>query len=84
VESFDIGSFSEPLQGHRVARGFGHRGQDSFRYPGAREPDRMLLAGWEVSWFGQGLVSASGWVRKKGKEQGKDNQINGGISIRKR
>jgi hypothetical protein len=80
VGSFDIGSFSEPLQGHRVAGGFGHGGQDSFRYPGAREPDRLLLAGWEVSRFGQGLVSASGWARK----QGKDNQINGGISIRKR
>jgi hypothetical protein len=54
VGSFDIGSFSEPLQGHRVAGGFGHGGQDSFRYPGAREPDRLLLAGWEVSRFGQG------------------------------
>ena len=31
-------------------------GQDSFRYPGAREPDMLLLAGWEVSRFGQGMV----------------------------
>jgi hypothetical protein len=60
-------------RGHRVAGGFGHGGQDSFRYPGAREPDRLLLAGWEVSRFGQSLVSASGWAR----QQGKDNQING-------
>jgi hypothetical protein len=43
-------------RGHRVAGGFGHGGQDSFRYPGAREPDRLLLAGWEVSRFGQGMV----------------------------
>jgi hypothetical protein len=40
-------------RGHRVARGFGHGGQDSFRFPGAREPDRLLLAGWEDSRFGQ-------------------------------
>ena len=39
-------------RGHRVAGGFGHGGQDSFRYPGARQPDRMLLASWEVSRFG--------------------------------
>ena len=51
-EEFDIGSFSEPLQGHRVARGFGHGGQDSFRFLGARELDRLLLAGWEDSRFG--------------------------------
>jgi hypothetical protein len=60
-------------RGHRVAGGFGHGGQDSFRYPGAREPDRLLLAGWEVSRFGQSLVSASGWAR----QQGKDNHISG-------
>jgi hypothetical protein len=40
-------------RGHRVARGFGHGGQDSFRFPGAREPDRLLLAGWVDSRFGQ-------------------------------
>jgi hypothetical protein len=38
-------------RGHRVAGGFGHGGQDSLRYPGAREPDRLLLAGWVVSRF---------------------------------
>jgi hypothetical protein len=32
-------------RGHQVARGFGHGGQDSFRFPGAREMDRLLLAG---------------------------------------
>jgi hypothetical protein len=60
-------------RGHQVAGGFGHGGQDSFRYPGAREPDRLLLAGWVVSRFGQSLVSASGWTR----QQGKDNHIGG-------
>ena len=39
-------------RGHGVARGFGHGGQDSFRFPGARETDRLLLAGWEDSQFG--------------------------------
>jgi hypothetical protein len=39
-------------RGHQVAGGFGHGGQDSFRYPGARELDRLLLAGWVVSRFG--------------------------------
>jgi hypothetical protein len=63
---WDIGWFEQfffgvnHCRGHRVAGGFGHGGQDSFRYPGAREPDRLLLAGWEVSRFGQSLVSASG------------------------
>jgi hypothetical protein len=50
-------------RGHRVVGGFGHGGQDLFQYPRAREPDRLLLTGWEVSRFGQGLVSASGWAR---------------------
>jgi hypothetical protein len=53
-------------RGHRVVGGFGHWGQDSLRYPGAREPDRLLLASWVVSRFGQGLVSATGWAKKQG------------------
>jgi hypothetical protein len=43
-------------RGHWVAGGFRHGGQDSLRYLGARKPDRLLLAGWVVSRFGQGLV----------------------------
>jgi hypothetical protein len=39
-------------RGHRVAGGFGHGGQDSLWYLGDREPDRLLLASWVVSWFG--------------------------------
>ena len=38
---------------HRVARGFGHGGQDSFQFPGDREPDRLLLASWVDSRFGK-------------------------------
>jgi hypothetical protein len=45
--------FEYHCRGHRVARGFGHVGQDSFQFPGARELDRLLLAGWEDSRFGQ-------------------------------
>jgi hypothetical protein len=46
-------------RGHWVAGGFGHGGQNSLRYPGAMEPDRMLLVGWVVSRFGQGLVKVA-------------------------
>jgi hypothetical protein len=30
-------------RGHRVVGGFGHGGQDSFWFLGARDPDRLLL-----------------------------------------
>jgi hypothetical protein len=60
-------------RGHRVAGGFGHGGQDSLRYPGAREPDRLLLAGWVVSRFWAGF----GQVLQAGQSRGKDNQISG-------
>jgi hypothetical protein len=73
VGSLILGFLVNHCRGHRVAGGFGHGGQDSFRYPGARELDRLLLAGWVVSRFGQGLVKASGWAR----QQGKDNHISG-------
>jgi hypothetical protein len=59
-------------RGHRVAGGFGHGGQDSLRYPGAREPDRLLLAGWVVSRFGQGLVK-----QQAGQGSREDNHISG-------
>jgi hypothetical protein len=38
-------------RGASVAGSFGLGGQESLRNPGAREPDRLLLAGWEVSRF---------------------------------
>jgi hypothetical protein len=60
VGSLVLGVLVNHCRGHRVAGGFGHGGQDSLRYPGAREPDRLLLAGWVVSRFGQGLVKAAG------------------------
>jgi hypothetical protein len=47
-------------RGHRVAGGFGHEGQDSLRYPGAREPYRLLLDGWVVSQFWAGFGQATG------------------------
>jgi hypothetical protein len=56
-------------RGHRVAGGFGHGGRDSFRYPGAREPNRLLLASWMVSRFGQGLVK-----QQVGQGRREDNQ----------
>jgi hypothetical protein len=59
---FSVGYFSGfggwlyCCRGHQVARSFGLGGQDSFQYPRAREPDRLLLAGWVVSrfWIGFG------------------------------
>jgi hypothetical protein len=71
--SLDLGVFGEPLQGAPGCWGFWARGPRFLSVSGARESDRLLLAGWEVSRFGQGLVSASGWAR----QQGKDNQISG-------
>jgi hypothetical protein len=53
-------------RGHRVAGGFGLGGQDSLRYPGAREPDRLLLAGWVVSRFWAGFGQAAGWAKQQG------------------
>jgi hypothetical protein len=76
---FGFGVLVNHCRGHRVAGGFGHGGQDSLRYPGAREPDRLLLAGWVVSRFGQGLVKAAGWARQQGGQPDKRE-----FSIRKR
>jgi hypothetical protein len=60
VGSLVLGVFVNHCTLHRVVGGFGHGGQDSLRYPGAREPDRLLLVGWVVSRFGQGLVKEAG------------------------
>jgi hypothetical protein len=58
-EEFGFGVLVNHCRGHQVAGGFGLGGQDSLRYPGAREPDRLLLAGWVVSrfWAGFGQIS---------------------------
>jgi hypothetical protein len=78
VRSLVLGVF-EPLQGAPVAGGFGHGGQDSFRFPGAREPDRLLLAGWEVSRFGQS------WSVHQARQGSRERTtISTGISIRSR
>jgi hypothetical protein len=38
---------------------FWARGQETVRNPGAREPDRLFLAGWEVNQFGQSFRTTS-------------------------
>ena len=73
VGSLVLGVFVNHCRGHRVAGGFGHGGQDSLQYLGARESDRLLLAGWVVSHF-LGRV----WSKQQaGKSSRLDNQING-------
>jgi hypothetical protein len=66
VGSLVLGVFVNHCRGHRVAGGFGHGSQDSLRYPGARESDRLLLAGWVVSrfWVEFSTVSASAWTNR--------------------
>jgi hypothetical protein len=46
-------------RGTIVAENFGLGGQETVRIPGAREPERLFLVGWEVTQFGQD-PSASG------------------------
>jgi hypothetical protein len=57
---FGFGVLVNHCRGHRVAGGFGLGGQDSFRYPGAREPDRLLLAGREENSV---LGTVSAWTQ---------------------
>ena len=52
---FGFGGWVNCCRGHQVARSFGLRGQESSRNPGAREPDRLLLASWVVSQFWAGF-----------------------------
>jgi hypothetical protein len=47
LRSLVLGVLVNHCRGHWVAGGFGHGGQDSLRYPGAREPDRTT-----PSWLG--------------------------------
>jgi hypothetical protein len=74
-EEFGLGVLVNHCRGHQVAGGFGLGGQDSLRYPGARESDRLLLAGWVVSRFGQGLVK-----QQAGQSSREDNQISGKVA----
>jgi hypothetical protein len=41
--------FEKLSQGTVVAGNFGLRGQETARIPGAREPERLFLVGWEVN-----------------------------------
>ena len=66
-------------RGHWVVGGCGHGGQDSFQFPGARELDRLLLAGQEVSCFGQS------WSVHQARQGSRERTtISAGISIRSR
>jgi hypothetical protein len=68
-------------RGHRVARGFGHEGQDSLRYPGARDLNRLLLAGWVVSrfWVGFGQCIMLGKGAGKGQLDQQESTSGRGI-----
>ena len=52
---FGFGDWVNCCRGHQVAGSFGLGGQGSSQNPGAREPKRLLLAGWVVSWFWEGF-----------------------------
>jgi hypothetical protein len=78
-EEFGFGVLVNHCRGHQVAGSFGLGGQDSFRYPGAREPDRLLLASWVVSRFWAGF----GQCIRLGKAAERTTRSTG-ISIRQR
>ena len=61
-------------RGHRVAGGFGHGGQDSLQYLGARESDRLLLAGWVVSRFWAGFGQSIKHQAEFGQSNGENNR----------
>jgi hypothetical protein len=48
-ENWENRLFWELSQGTVVAGNFGLRGQETTRIPGAREPERLFLVGWEVN-----------------------------------
>jgi hypothetical protein len=63
---FGFGGWLYCCRGHQVAGSFGLEGQESLRNPGAREPNRLLLAGWVVSrfWAEFSTISASAWTNR--------------------
>jgi hypothetical protein len=69
VLEFGFGVWVNCCRGHQVAGSFGLGGQESSWNPGAREPDRLLLAGWVVSrfWagFGQSIKQSLGKVAER-------------------
>jgi hypothetical protein len=52
-------------RGTVVAGNFGLGGQETARIPGAREPERLFLVGWEVN-----IQFWAVWARTRTKEQG--------------
>jgi hypothetical protein len=64
--------FGKLSQGTGVAGNFGLGGQETARIPGAREPERLFLVGWEVN-------IQSGQEQEHDQiEKGLDNQPEGG------
>jgi hypothetical protein len=56
-------------RGAPVAGNFGLEGQETVRNPGAREPDRLFLAGWEVSQFSPKISAlALAWKGRFGEQ----------------
>jgi hypothetical protein len=53
VASVLLATCLRTLTGASVAGNFGLGGQETVRNPGARESERLFLAGWEVTQFGQ-------------------------------
>jgi hypothetical protein len=72
---FWFGVWVNCCRGHQVAGSFGLGGQESSQNPGAREPDRLLLAGWVVSRFWVGFGQS---IRQSfGQSSREDSQILG-------
>ena len=57
---FGLGVLVNHCRGHRVVGGFGLGGQESSWNPGAREPDKLLLAGREENSV---LGTISAWTQ---------------------
>jgi hypothetical protein len=57
--------FGGLLLGHCCCWEFWARGQETARIPGAREPERLFLAGWE-----ENIQFWAVWARTRTKEQG--------------
>jgi hypothetical protein len=64
--------FGKLSQGTVVAGNFGLGGQETARIPGAREPERLFLVGWEVN------IQSGQEQEHDQTEKGLDNQPAGG------
>ena len=64
--------FGELSQGTVVAGNFGLEGQEIARIPGARDPERLFLVGWEVN------IQSGQEQEQDQTKKGLDNQHEGG------